>query len=444
MPRGRAWRSRSNSSPAAPTRRVGSDLAAAFDGLGVQGGYRVDAGRTLTASGRFEVRRRTSTVPDARPEDSADLADAVAMQHDVRWSPARGAAVVTATYLAQTERTPRLQEVYLRLTPDLPEARYVWTDRNGNGVRELDEFLLETTPYEGTYARTLLATDTLVAVAGVQARFHLALDPSRLFASDSLGGWRRWVRRVTSRTTLDVEDRNRSPDVWRVYALDPARLLRAATTLNGRMRLSQDVSVNRGGRVGVDLGASVLRTLSSLASGTESRTVTAARADTRVRLSRPLGVRLLLTRDENAATSDRFATRRYRIASTGAEGTLTWTPSFAVSSSAGAAFAEKTDPEADRSATLWRVPLDVRVALGTRLVASASVEAAFVALRGVAEGEAAYELTEGRGPGRSVLWNASVQAALSRVLSLSASYDGRAPENAPLVQTLRMQLSATF
>ncbi|MBE2185619.1 MAG: hypothetical protein IAE99_02460 [Rhodothermales bacterium] len=416
-----------------------NSLVSIGDAFGVSGGYRLRPSSDLTADGRFEV--RTNPATDVLADE---LPVAVAMQHDVRWSPLRSAVVASASYIAQSERMPRLQEIFLRVTPDLPEARYVWTDRNGNGVKDLDEFLPETTPYEGTYARAFLPTDSLDGVASVQARFRLSLDPSRLWRSDSLGGWRRWLRQVSARTTLDVDDKNRDADPVRIYALDPSRLLRGATTLSGRMRVAQELSLGRGTRATLDLGLSRSRSLSRLSSGVESRTVTAVRADTRYRIRRPLTARLLLVRDENDAASDRFATRRYRIRSDGVDASLAWSSGSGLALTGGAAFASKTDREADRSATLWRVPVETRWVWGRRLTASATVEAAFVTLRGDATGEAAYELTEGRGPGRSVLWSASVQAALSRVLTLTAGYDGRAPQDAPLVQTLRVQLSAAF
>ena len=53
-------------------------------------------------------------------------------------------------------------------------------------------------------------------------------------------------------------------------------------------------------------------------------------------------------------------------------------------------------------------------------------------------------LTDGRGPGTSGLWSAGAQAALSRLLSLTLAYDGRAAPGAPTIHTLRMQVSATF
>ena len=154
--------------------------------------------------------------------------------------------------------------------------------------------------------------------------------------------------------------------------------------------------------------------------------------------------RLVATTERNDAESDRFASRRYRIDALGLDGSLTWQPRPTSTFTAGAVAGRRTDAVADRRAVLVRVPLDARVSVGRRFVALATVEASFVRLDGAAEGEAAYELTDGRGPGRSMLWTAQLNGALTRTLSLSLAYDGRAPQDAPRVHTLRMQATATF
>jgi hypothetical protein len=55
-----------------------------------------------------------------------------------------------------------------------------------------------------------------------------------------------------------------------------------------------------------------------------------------------------------------------------------------------------------------------------------------------------FELTDGRGPGTSALWGLDAQIGLTDRLRATVAYDGRAPSGAPVVQTVRLQLSAVF
>ena len=50
----------------------------------------------------------------------------------------------------------------------------------------------------------------------------------------------------------------------------------------------------------------------------------------------------------------------------------------------------------------------------------------------------------GRGPGTSYLWGVDGQVGLTDGLRATLRYDGRAPAAAPVVQTVRLQLSASF
>lgn len=75
---------------------------------------------------------------------------------------------------------------------------------------------------------------------------------------------------------------------------------------------------------------------------------------------------------------------------------------------------------------------------------TARAEAADIALTGEAVGLAQYELTDGRGPGRSYLWSVRGQYTINEYLRASFSYDGRSPSNAPVIHTMQLQLSALF
>ena len=91
-----------------------------------------------------------------------------------------------------------------------------------------------------------------------------------------------------------------------------------------------------------------------------------------------------------------------------------------------------------------KIPIELRIQRARRFQLFGRLETASVALTGQASGLASFELTDGRGAGRSYLWNATGEYLISRYLRASLSYDGRSPASAPTLHTVRMQLSATF
>ena len=79
-----------------------------------------------------------------------------------------------------------------------------------------------------------------------------------------------------------------------------------------------------------------------------------------------------------------------------------------------------------------------------RLTARGEVSRVTITGEENATGRARYELTDGRGVGTTFRWGVGGRYAINEFLSASLSYDGRAPSEAPVVHTARLNLSASF
>ncbi len=356
-------------------------------------------------------------------------------------------------YDALTERAPLLQETYVLVGQDLGE--FVWRDGEGepragepDGVAQVDEFFPETTPLEGTYLRTFVPGTDLVPTVGVGLGVRLGVRPGRWFQDGRLG---RVAQAVALRTVVDLRERTRQPDVLRVLILDPRVLQSDAEvgTVDGRFRVEQEVVLfpdlpDRGARLAVDH----VRTTSRLAAGLERRLTQSARAEAH----RPLGaveVRLAAVAGRRRAVSDAFASRTFDLQSLGLEGSARWDPSERVSLSLAPTLTTRTDalagPGRPTGALVARVPAEARWTRSGRFTAAARVEVSAIRLRGDAGGGLSlFELTDGRGPGTSVLWGLDAQLGLTERLRGSLVYDGRAPAQGRAVQSVRVQLSATL
>ncbi|MEM8559266.1 MAG: hypothetical protein AAGG50_15700, partial [Bacteroidota bacterium] len=410
--------------------------------LAVEGSYRPSS--VFQTDARVSARRRSFT--NAFREAGRADTDALAVRWTTRATPLRRAIAFSSTYEALTERTAIAQETYVLVGPELGE--FVWEDANGDGVPQVDEFRPEVTPLEGTYVLTFVPGDDLVPTIGVRAQARLGLEPERLIPRDA-PGWLRALRAVSTQTTVDVQERSTSRDLAGVYLLDPGDL-QTENTLQGRFRLVQDVTLFPGQpRYGLRLTGTALTRTSQLAAGRERGRLRSLRADARLRLLDPLELRLDLGTERDASTSDAFSSRSFDIRSRSAEPTLAWTPSPAVTLSGGVAYGRKENRTAIEGqatgATVFRLPVDARFAIARRLQLTARAERSNVAVEGgSATGLAAFELTDGRGAGTSYLWGGTLQYTINAFLRASATYDGRAPAEAPTLHTVRMQVTAVF
>ena len=387
----------------------------------------------------YRVRRFTDYFrTNLRRED----AESVLLRWNTQWRPFKRAIELTTRYEASTERTPTLQEIYIRTGPEL--GQYVWEDINEDGAIQIDEFLPERTPNEGAYVKTFIPSDSLSSIISVRARLRLQLEPSRIWGKES-AGLKRVLRQISSRTTFEVQEKSRADEIAQIYLLNLDKFRSPLNTLNGRLRVSQDILLFRSiPKVGVDLRFNQLRSLSELAAGEEDRFLNVWSVESRFAPSRKWGLKFKAETEDNRLGSEAFASRRYDIDGFRLEPEITFTPSNTLSFTASGDWAKKTDREGDRSASVFKVPLEMRIRKIRKAQVSTRFEVAFVDLTGEALGLSLYELTDGRGAGTSYLWGVNGDFTLNQFLRLSFAYDGRAPADAPVLHTFQVQMSALF
>ncbi|GIV62398.1 MAG: hypothetical protein KatS3mg044_1264 [Rhodothermaceae bacterium] len=420
---------------------LGGHLLDAATAWTAQTHARYRSGSTFQAEAQvgYRVRRFTERFRiEQRQEDSESLV--LRLRSDARlW---QRAVNVNLFYEAQSERTPTLQEIYVRTGPEL--GQFVWEDANGDGVIQVDEFIPERLPDEGTYVRTFIPSDSLASVVSVQARLRLEYDPSRLFDRPE-GFWQEALAELSGRTTVEVLEKSRDPDTRQLYLLNLRRFRNPVNTLNGRLRLGQDLSLfRRSTRFGLDLSYNQVLGLTELAAGEEERLLRLWSGVGRWRPGSRWGIEMALRRERNRVVSEAFASRRYDIHSTEVEPEVSFQPVPALRLATSLVWGRHRDRLGERTADLVRVALEGRFNRSRRFQMSVRVEGAHVRLDGEAVGLAEFELTDGRGPGTSLLWNLSGQYVLNRYLRATFSYDARAPADAPVLHTVRMQLSAIF
>ncbi|MDZ4700327.1 MAG: hypothetical protein SH809_11520 [Rhodothermales bacterium] len=400
-----------------------------------------EASDRLTTEGSlgYRVRRFTDYF---RTQGMREDNESLILRSTTQYTTPRRAVDVNLRYEAATERTPTLQEIYIRTGPEL--GQFVWEDVNADGVLQIDEFLPERTPNEGTYVRTYVPSDSLSSVIGVGARLRLRIDPSKVWR-DAGPGWQRALAQVSTQTLIDLTEKSRDPELARIYLLDLSRFRSPVNTVNGRIRIAQDIFLFRSNpRFSLDIRFNQTRGHSELAAGEEVRFLNSWSVEGRSRLSDRWALKLAGAIETNRLESAAFASRRYNIEGIRIEPEIAFSPTRRYTFVAGGVVARKEDTLLGRDVKMVRIPLEIRYAVVRKLQVTTRSEVALVRLTGEAVGLAQFELTDGRGAGTSWLWGLQGDYTVSRYLRLSFSYDGRAPADAPVLHTMRVQLSALF
>ena len=204
---------------------------------GVQAQYAADGPTRLDLQGRY----RTRSVRDFfRLNRQARDSETLLVKGELSTAAWQRALDLDVSYQGQTERTPTVQETFIRVGPE--RGQFVWTDANDDGIPQVDEFIPETTPGEGTYIQSFVPSDSLVPVADVQAQMQLRLDPGRVWAESSP-----WMARalsvVQSRSTVRIQEQTESPNLWGVYLLDPREYRQPGQTVNGQVQMRQTLEL---------------------------------------------------------------------------------------------------------------------------------------------------------------------------------------------------------
>ncbi len=363
----------------------------------------------------------------------------------LHWSgfarPAKRALRTSWLYDANTERAPKLQEFYIRTGPELGE--YVWVDSNGDGAIQIEEFVLETTPSEGNYIKSFVPSDSLFPVINVQARLRVDTDASKLAIVESSRF--NFLRHVQTRSIVRIDEKNRRPDIRQIYLLRLGEFRDPKNTISGRMTLQQDVYLfRRNPKFGLDYLFIYSKALSDLSAGLESRANISNRLLANYRAATWLRLELDGSIGRNRLLSATFGSRTFSISSWSISPRVTYLFNQHAQVSFAPEYSHKDDDVGTRESSIYKIPVELRYLRPRKMQIFGRLEMADVSIQGDASGLAQYQLTDGRGDGRSFLWSLNVQVTLSRLLKATIAYDGRDPSAGRTVHTGRMQLSASF
>jgi len=380
---------------------------------------------------RFDVGwRQTRSLVNERDEKAKDAlivsldGQATAgRSHRIRWF-----------YQAQSERSATLQEIYIRTGQE--RGQFVWDDANGDNVIQLDEFIPETTPGEGEYVRTFFPGDSLESVTSVNASIRYEHLPLR-------NGSR--LQQIRLRLFFEVDEKSRADSRSDLYLLRQSAYRVAGNTIRGKVRLGQTVSLLPLNRTSdVDLDVQQIRTMSDLASGLE----TGNNQIYSLRLRKDLGSQwsssLKLSRSTEESASSRFASRSFEIRSTEVVPAFTFAMTENMSLTTSTLFSQKTDTKSSSTSRVFRLPLDLNMAVASKFSARAGLERSSVIVEGELSGLQSFEMTDGRGRGTSWLWHTTLETNLTDVVRATFGYSGRAPSVGNVIHTGRVQLSARF
>lgn len=391
----------------------------------------------------------TVTVRDRRYSEafhalgSKDL-QTILTRAQTRYAPFNGGLESEMLYEVSTERTSRLQRVFLNVPWGQGNYEYRG-DLNGNGVQDEEEF--EPTRFEGDYVLLTIPTDELFPVIDLKTSLRLRLRPDRMLKDEAAPPlWQDVLRALSGETFVRVEEKSEEENTADIYLLRLGRFLDDSTTLRGFQNVRQDLFLfERSQAFSLRLRFDQREGFSQFALGSERSYRRERSLRVKTQLVREIGLQADAVFLDDVLRADAASSRAREITSANFTGDFSYRPwkdveiGFVVDSKTATDARPAVPLTADitslklRSITAFPGPGRLRVEIERSTVVFDTEVERFP-----------FELTDGRAEGTSWVWRLNFDYRLTSFMQATLSYLGRAEQERAVQHTARAEVKAFF
>jgi hypothetical protein len=370
----------------------------------------------------------------------------VLVRNQTRYAPFDRGVEADMFYEVSTERSSRLERVFVRVAVGTGNYKYIG-DLNNNGIADESEFVL--TRFDGDFIATSIPSDQLYPVIDLKTSARVRVTPSR-FISQTESTLRDVMNAITTESYVRVEEKSSEPDLKQIYLLHFSRF-RSDSTISGSTLFTQDINVLEGrpefsARFRYSQRKGLNKFASSSSSGTQERSFTRERS---VRLRWQLVTEIanqidFVTRNDRVSSTE--ITNRLRdIVSNSLTFDLSYRPYQNMELGMKFEVAKSTDryqtPEVDADLNAQ----SVRLVYAFQGAGQARVEASReeILLSRVLD-FLPFELTGGRVSEKTYIWRAAFDYRVTQFVQATLNYDGRTEGGRSPVHTARAEVRAFF
>jgi hypothetical protein len=343
-------------------------------------------------------------------------------------------------YDLRSERRAKLQERYFEVGPEL--GSFIWEDINGDGIQDIDEFFPERIPGEGTFLLQYVPGDDFIPVTSLETGLRHTVrfgEWNRYKQNDS------WIKRLEISSRLTVRESS-SDRLENIYTL-PIAKFQGALTQQGRISSTSELRLTQSEhRLGVRVIHDYSKSANRLVQGLDTQQRNTTRGIAQFRIDDTWSFEWDVQSGIHSNTSELLASRGFNIRSVEINPVIYANFSRRLIGSFTTGYISRTDrlPLDPVDLRAWLVNADGTMYHGRGARTRLSVGRRVNNLTGVSSAYGLYELTDGGTAG--VVWSGSVQSEyrLSDFIRASLNYDMRKFPSRPMIQTMRVVISAVL
>ncbi len=321
---------------------------------------------------------------------------------------------------------------------------YTWTDYNGNGVKELNEFEIALYTDQANYIRVFTPTTDYIRVYSSQFTQSIFIKPGTVWANKK--GVRGVVARFSNQFVYRT-DRKTTSSLWSEAFLPVTEnvidtsLVALNTTMRNTIFFNQLST-----KFGVEYTWQELSGKSLLTNGLEARSYSFHEIRIRWNLTRSWSVTNEYRDGIKINNSQFFATRNYRISYVETAPRISWQPSTTFRLAVNYRYSDKHNSEdlgGDR-ARVQKVGAELKSSRLQKGTMTAEFNYFSITYDGTVSSAVGYEMLEGLKPGSNYTWKLNWQRALTTTLQLTIGYDGRKTPDNKAIHVGTAQVRAVF
>jgi len=401
-----------------------------------------------TFTSRIDFTYRTHEVTEAFRQEGRGDNESILVRSQTRYSPLDRFIESDLFYEVTTQRSARMERVFIRVPKGTGNYRYLG-DINNTGMADEDEF--EQVRFDGDYIAVTVPTDELFPVIDLRSNFRLRFRPARLIEEGN-GFFGDVLRRISTDTNLRIEEKSRDPQTSNIYLMRLSNFRDEENTIVGNQMITQDLFLNEQSReFSMRFRYMERQGMNQFSLGVEANSFIERSVRLRWQLVEEIGHQVDVINRRDRVTATQPSNRERAITSNTILSDLSYRPQprIEVGFVLEVTSADDVFPDHPVEASINAQTLRLQYSIQARgqLRVEFSREQVILSQNRPDAAPAyglPFELTGGRVEGQSWLWRAGFDYRISRFIQASIQYDGRAEHDRPLVHQGRGEVRVFF
>ncbi|MDP4267157.1 MAG: hypothetical protein Q8880_06965 [Bacteroidota bacterium] len=320
---------------------------------------------------------------------------------------------------------------------------YQWTDYNGDGIKQLNEYEIATYSDQAKYIKVYTLTNESVHAYYNQFNEVLLVNPAALWSGKK--GIKGWLSKFSNQTSYKLDGKTSDQNILK--AIDPSlsgisidNIISLNSYFRDALLFNQSNS-----KFGMTMTYQENSNKNLLVNGFESRHTITRSILTRLNIIRNYDFKMTLSSGSITSGSDFYTDKNFLINNLSAEPVLTYQPSLNFNIAMTYKYSTKKNAKlSGEEALVNRFVLESKYNTSQKGRLNAKMGYVLISYDFPVNTSIAYEMLEGLQPGKNYTWGLSYERTILSNMQMSINYDGRKSQSNKAINTATVQVRAFF